>query len=321
MSEIAVAVRDPRGKRHAQLLHDNLPVREVVLILASRLELPTKLNYQLIDLASNKALEVKQTLQVAGISAGADLQLKPIQDKIFDTFVKALKDEIKDEIEDEVIDQAKDQLAKLDADGAQVAEAGSQAAGEAGPRDASTETQASPGSQGAPKAKSGSCLRTGCIVLMVIALLAAAAVFVLFDDYIKPVVADLLPGSFEPALGTGDVQVTLRWDNPVDLDLHVFDPLGEEIYFNQPTSQSGGTLDVDANGTCENDPPVENIFWPTAGAPFGTYQVYVVYYRSCGYTGANAYSVTVLVDGQSYGPYTGVLSAEGEQNFVTSFSR
>lgn len=314
MSEIAVAVRDPRGKRHAQLLHDNLLVREVVLILADRLELPTKLNYQLIDLASNKALDAKKTLQAAAISAGADLQLKPVHDQVFDTLVKALKDEIKDEIEDEVIDQAKETLARLDADGAQ-------AAAEAGLRDASSETQAPPESQAAPKARSGSCLRTGCIALIVIALLAAVAGFVLFDDYIKPLVAELAPSLIEPALGTGDVQVTLRWDNPVDLDLHVFDPLGEEIYFSQHTSQSGGTLDVDANAGCTDDRPVENVFWPTGGAPFGTYQVNVVYYQSCGYTGASAYNVSILVDGQTFGPYEGVLTSVGEEHFVMEFGR
>jgi len=71
----------------------------------------------------------------------------------------------------------------------------------------------------------------------------------------------------EPRLGTGDVQVTLRWNTPVDLDLHVIDPLGEEIYFRYTFSPSGGTLDVDANAGCTNDTPVENVFWPTGGAP------------------------------------------------------
>ena len=159
---------------------------------------------------------------------------------------------------------------------------------------------------------------------MLLAALAAVAVGVVFyDDYIKPILGRVIPGivSTEPQLGTGDVQVTLRWETPVDLDLHVFDPSGEEIWFQNSHSASGGTLDVDANAGCENDAQVENIFWPTGGAPFGTYQVYVVYYQSCGYTGFNAYSVSILVDGQSLGPYQGVLSNVGEEAFITSFSR
>ncbi len=314
MSEIAVAVRDPRGERHAQLLHDNLPVREVVLILADRLGLPTKLHYELIDLKASKALEAKRTLQAAGIAAGADLQLKPIYDKVFDTFVKALKDEIKDELRGEALEQAIGVLAKLDADSgvARAAAPSSQAAAETGPRDAAAKSE---------PAKSGSCLRTGCIGIAVIIMLSAVAGYLLFDDVIKPALAELLPGFFEPALGTGDVQVTLRWNTPVDLDLHVIDPLGEEIYFSHPFSQSGGSLDVDANAGCENDAPVENVFWPTGGAPFGTYQVFVVLYQDCGYTGANAYTLTILADGQTLGPYTGLLSTVGQQSDVISFGR
>jgi hypothetical protein len=314
MSEIAVAVRDPRGKRHAQLLHDDLPVREVVLILADRLELPTKLHYELIDLKADKALDAKKTLQAAGIAAGADLQLRPVHDKVFGTFVKVLKDEIKDELRDEALEQAIETLIKLDADSgvAKAAASSGQEAAEAGPRDAAAKSE---------PAKSGSCLRTGLIGLGVIILLTAAAGYLLFDDVIKPSLNELLPGFFEPPLGTGDVQVTLRWDTPVDLDLHVIDPLGEEIYFNHSFSQSGGTLDVDANGGCDNDTPVENVFWPTGGAPFGRYQVFVVFYQDCGYTGANAYALTILVDGQTLGPYEGLLSTVGQQSDVISFGR
>src|SRR5205085_2107616 len=44
----------------------------------------------------------------------------------------------------------------------------------------------------------------------------------------------------EPPLGTGDVQVTLRWSGTSDLDLHVTDPAGAEINFSTPTSPRGG---------------------------------------------------------------------------------
>ncbi|MDX1440320.1 MAG: hypothetical protein R3284_10510, partial [Rubricoccaceae bacterium] len=94
----------------------------------------------------------------------------------------------------------------------------------------------------------------------------------------------------EPQLGTGDVQVTLRWDTQADIDLHVTDPSGEEIFYGHTQSASGGQLDVDANAGCSNDPQVENIYWPTGGAPSGTYQLSVNYFGACG-AGATNYEV------------------------------
>ena len=72
-------------------------------------------------------------------------------------------------------------------------------------------------------------------------------------------------------LGTGDVQLTLTWQEQVDLDLHVIDPSGEEIYYSHNRSKSGGVLDVDDT----HGPGPENIFWPSGGAPKGTYLFFV----------------------------------------------
>ncbi len=125
----------------------------------------------------------------------------------------------------------------------------------------------------------------------------------------------------EPVLGTGDVQITLRWDNSADLDLHVIDPSGEEIWFLSPTSTSGGQLDVDANGTCDNDPAVENIYWPAGGAPTGNFQVSAVYYGSCDSSGPANYDVTVLIDGQIVDVQSGTLAAEGESSLIGDYQR
>ena len=104
-----------------------------------------------------------------------------------------------------------------------------------------------------------------------------------------------------PELGTGDVQITLRWHNTADLDLHVTDPSGEEIYFDEPSAASGGQLDHDANYPCEEGSasPVENVYWPSGGAPLGQYTVQVHYFDQCAGEGTTDYSVTVLVDGSS----------------------
>jgi uncharacterized protein YfaP (DUF2135 family) len=124
-------------------------------------------------------------------------------------------------------------------------------------------------------------------------------------------------------LGTGDVQVTLRWDGSADIDLEVVDPFGESIWFENPFSVSGGELDVDANAGCEEQArnPVENIFWPIGQAPEGPYEVYVYYFLECNSSGPTDYEVTVRVDGQVVDQIEGTLLFEDDEALVSSFSR
>lgn len=86
-------------------------------------------------------------------------------------------------------------------------------------------------------------------------------------------------------IGGGDLQVTLRWTGAADLDLHVVDPAGEEVYYGNAVSASGGQLDHDANAGCngpaDDDNAVENIFWPAGGAPAGSYGIRVAVYDTC----------------------------------------
>lgn len=87
----------------------------------------------------------------------------------------------------------------------------------------------------------------------------------------------------EPVLGTGDVQVTLKWATADDLDLAVIDPSGDEVLYSNPRVASGGELDVDSNASCSqtNRSPVENVFWPTGGAPTGDYVAKVTFFARC----------------------------------------
>jgi len=77
---------------------------------------------------------------------------------------------------------------------------------------------------------------------------------------------------------SGSVQVSLAWDDYNDLDLHLFCPSGERIYFNNRNSECGGELDVDMNVKPVSKTPVENVVW-TSNPPKGTYKVGVHFYK------------------------------------------
>ena len=77
---------------------------------------------------------------------------------------------------------------------------------------------------------------------------------------------------------SGAVQVSLAWDDYNDLDLHLFCPSGERIYFNNRNSECGGELDVDMNIKPVSRTPVENVVW-TSAPPMGAYKVGVHFYK------------------------------------------
>jgi hypothetical protein len=81
----------------------------------------------------------------------------------------------------------------------------------------------------------------------------------------------------------GDPQFTLLWDSKADLDLHVIEPGGKEIFWKDPKGRRGGELDVD-NVTGFGP---ENIYWMKQNddgsrdigpGPPGEYRWYVEYY-------------------------------------------
>ncbi len=80
---------------------------------------------------------------------------------------------------------------------------------------------------------------------------------------------------------SGDLRINLQWYCKTDLDLHVIDPCGNEIYFSKrkATCQGGtGILDLDANaliGTTSR--PQENIYWLKPSP--GTYTIKVVCFK------------------------------------------
>ncbi len=110
-------------------------------------------------------------------------------------------------------------------------------------------------------------------------------------------------------VGTGDVQISLSWDQDSDVDLHVLPPDGDEIYYGNRTS-GGGELDLDSNAGCRIDGiRNENVTWPAGTAPRGFYTVRVNYWDSCGVQATN-YTVRVNTGGDSR-TFTGTLTGSG----------
>lgn len=115
------------------------------------------------------------------------------------------------------------------------------------------------------------------------------------------------------SVGTGDVQVNITWNSTADVDLHVVDPLGEEVYWAHKTAVSGGQLDLDSNAGCGTDGPrAENIFWASGlVAPRGDYVVRVDYWSSCSAVKTD-YVVTINLRGKPPVVYTGSFTGGGD---------
>lgn len=107
--------------------------------------------------------------------------------------------------------------------------------------------------------------------------------------------------------------MNITWDSRADVDLHVLDPLGEEVYWAHKTAVSGGTLDLDSNAGCGSDGPrAENIFWGSGLiAPRGDYVIRVDYWSNCADVKTN-YVVTVNTRGKPSQVFTGFFTGNGD---------
>ena len=119
---------------------------------------------------------------------------------------------------------------------------------------------------------------------------------------------------------TGALVISLWWDTESDLDLHVVDAFGDEIwagninsydpYAATPTTDAGawnegGILDFDSNAGCVIDGRCnENVVW-SVGPPPGNYVARVDTFSLCGNSAAR-WTVEAFLNGTSLG------RAEGE---------
>lgn len=115
-------------------------------------------------------------------------------------------------------------------------------------------------------------------------------------------------------VGTGGLTATLFWDTQTDIDLHMIEPDGNEIYYAAKNSVAGdGFLDFD-NITAYGP---ENIFF-TSVIPDGVYTVKVKYYSGGATPPATNWSVSVTACGSTRA-FTGQLTSVGEEQTVLSF--
>ena len=124
-----------------------------------------------------------------------------------------------------------------------------------------------------------------------------------------------------PKPSTGDVQILLNWNNYNDLDLYCTDPKGEAVWFKNKSISSGGQLEIDMNVEYpDNKKPIENIFWPNNGAPNGTYNVYLRYYKKQEPNiNKTPYTITVKY-GEKTENYKGFITKEDSTLHICSFT-
>lgn len=133
------------------------------------------------------------------------------------------------------------------------------------------------------------------------------------EQKVKATVVDIItdkeisdPVYFTADLNSAEITIRLDWSKhscDTDIDLHVFDPFGEEIAYYNMTSSSGGYLDRDD----VVGPGPEHVRWTSA--PAGEYKIYVHYFPNRAEDRSiTSYKVSVNADGITYQPKTGSIA-------------
>lgn len=113
-----------------------------------------------------------------------------------------------------------------------------------------------------------------------------------------------------------DVWCELGWDGPGDIDLHLYEPDGEQCYYGNKESKAGAILDVD---NTERDGP-EHVTLNKA-IP-GEYRVTVLYFAAKGEGAPRKVSWRValrLRNGASQRTYSGVRQSVGQEQTAAMF--
>ncbi|MBT9316331.1 WD40 repeat domain-containing protein [Leptothoe spongobia] len=119
----------------------------------------------------------------------------------------------------------------------------------------------------------------------------------------NPFTPEIIEQASTSALPPGNVQVTLDWTGPVDLDMDVFDPNGDR-------------RDIERYSNCAEPFPtttqIDNVLWPLdSSPPLGNYTVTVKFDEACSEDGPTSadFSLNVLFQGNLH-TFTGKVSVE-----------
>ncbi|MGH7439752.1 MAG: heavy metal-binding domain-containing protein, partial [Polyangiaceae bacterium] len=118
---------------------------------------------------------------------------------------------------------------------------------------------------------------------------------------------------------TGELRISLLWNNTNDLDLHVVTPSGEEISFSHKKSQCGGLLDVDMNVSSPSSKPIENVFWAHGSAPRGNYTVWVKQYSVRADQNSTPFRIEIVAGGK-VSHYSGTVTGDGTRETACTYS-
>ncbi len=131
--------------------------------------------------------------------------------------------------------------------------------------------------------------------------------------------ADTTPDAGQ-VVTTSGIQVALTWASTDDLDLEVRDPVGGSLYWEAPTTASGGTISPNINQGCavtSADSPTETATWSPGGVPTGSYEVLIYFQQACADATSASFTVSLVVDGTALTPVEGTLQEGGV--FIFSF--
>ncbi|MEO0560672.1 MAG: PPC domain-containing protein [Chloroflexota bacterium] len=123
-------------------------------------------------------------------------------------------------------------------------------------------------------------------------------------------------------LTTNGFEVSLTWNASADFNLEVRDPVGGNVFWDSPTTNSGGQFQgFNVNGACETftaNAPTETIAWVPGAVPTGSYEVLVYYVQDCESNGAVPFTVNAVVDGEVLDPIQGTMLPG--QSYIASFA-
>jgi hypothetical protein len=115
------------------------------------------------------------------------------------------------------------------------------------------------------------------------------------------------PTTTPTTVAAGPITFRLSWSSADDLDLHVIEPSGFEVYFNAPSSPTGGLLEDDI--VCSAG--TEIIRW-TGAAPRGNYIFWAAHSPSCGITRSASFTLTVSRGNSVVQTQTGSITTSSE---------